>query len=318
MSKPIFNIREEDLAEVLEISVFRLDEIVEFFNGDPDDEWDLVENEDYVFINRAQKIRIFSEQGAYAVAEYLESITSKSLWDRVVEFFTKRKEQLRKSIVRKAVLESSADIIYFGGTAFLPHQSMRRLLGTNGATLNRYLDSIKRSENPLEIDLDYVDLPDEGLAYSKVAVTRVSNAMADPNTGLRNHARRDWCKDVGFIGKEEMSALESYEAQRERRITSAKSKAKRRDKSTCQITLLKPSKYDAFNLAAHHLYDESTYPDLAYDVDNLITIREDIHKEFHVWMGGTIVSCTANDFLNFLLERYPNASKAIRVVHRMV
>lgn len=92
-------------------------------------------------------------------------------------------------------------------------------------------------------------------------------------------------------------------------IIKAKSKAKTRDKF-CQVTNRKP---DAANplmqLAAHHLYSVNKYPHLATVLENLITIDDQIHKEFHAnWMGGYDIHCTVQDFINFVVERYPDCA----------
>lgn len=56
-------------------------------------------------------------------------------------------------------------------------------------------------------------------------------------------------------------------------------------------------------LAFHHLYNRSTYPELAADQDNLFVITEEVHKDFHGWHEGTIKPCTVNDFIRFIENR---------------
>ncbi len=86
-----------------------------------------------------------------------------------------------------------------------------------------------------------------------------------------------------------------------------------RDKKKCKISEKKApgSKLTGtISVAVHHLYSQSKYPHLAASTDNLITITTDIHNEFHAWNGGTHQSCTIDDFIKFVDERYPEADEA--------
>jgi hypothetical protein len=108
-------------------------------------------------------------------------------------------------------------------------------------------------------------------------------------------------------------SLERFLQEKERKklrfnkdIESTKNKAKRRDKNTCQITLVHQNSKNINAIAAHHLYSVNKCPHLATSIDNLITIDEKIHKEFHLtWMGGYDIECTVQDFIDFITERYP-------------
>ena len=61
-------------------------------------------------------------------------------------------------------------------------------------------------------------------------------------------------------------------------------------------------------LQAHHIRDKTTYPDEAYDLENGIALcsatKKDghaCHVRFHNWfMGGTQVSCDADDLKRFI------------------
>jgi hypothetical protein len=45
---------------------------------------------------------------------------------------------------------------------------------------------------------------------------------------------------------------------------------------------------------------------LALSQENLITIDDRIHQEFHAKMGGFNSTCTIKDFIDFVTERYPD------------
>ncbi|HEY9735069.1 MAG TPA: hypothetical protein V6D06_02260, partial [Trichocoleus sp.] len=67
-----FTIREAELASALEISHEELVEIITFFDSDPNDQWELRENDHFIHLNRSLDERLFSEQGAYAIAKYMD------------------------------------------------------------------------------------------------------------------------------------------------------------------------------------------------------------------------------------------------------
>jgi hypothetical protein len=50
---------------------------------------------------------------------------------------------------------------------------------------------------------------------------------------------------------------------------------------------------------------------LADDIDNIITITEQIHDDFHQWNGGYQKSCTIDDFIQYVEWRYPQKHKEI-------
>ncbi len=69
----------------------------------------------------------------------------------------------------------------------------------------------------------------------------------------------------------------------------------KRDNFTCQKT-----KRRGVRLAVHHIYNYADYPDLRWDVDNGITLAEDIHKEFHRLYGSR--HNTKEQLLEFLTK----------------
>lgn len=79
-------------------------------------------------------------------------------------------------------------------------------------------------------------------------------------------------------------------------------RVRRRDK-VCQVCGSRESG------EAHHLFDKSTYPELAYVASNGVRLcgsskktGNDCHAIFHnVFMGGTKYSCTTEDFDTFQL-----------------
>jgi len=302
-----FTIKEKELAKALEISVERLDEIIAFFESDPDDEWELRENDHYIYVNKALKERIFAEHGAFAIAKYMDSIEKRSIWASIIEFLTRHKQKLRNAFVRRKIHENSSSLTYRNGRNFLSKKDTVNILCTSYARLNQAFDAVKRTDSSFEISKDFDEF--DGVKYYSLRGFFLLSQELSKSLTVKD--RREWCKAVEVVGDPTFLLILAAKTAREKEIGKAKTAAKKRDKKTCQITLQKSNKHNKFDVAAHHIYSDNDYPDLATCVDNLITLHEDIHKEFHAWNGGNQVSCTADNLIDFLMERYPDAENAL-------
>ena len=98
-----FTIRESELAKMLEISMDKLDAIVTFFDDDPDDEWELKENTHFIYLNKSLKERLFSKQGAYVIAKYMEDTQPQNFFARFKEFVTKHREKIRNAFINQKI-----------------------------------------------------------------------------------------------------------------------------------------------------------------------------------------------------------------------
>ena len=325
--KNAFTISEEELAKELEISLERLDKIVDFFDFDPEDEWDLEENEDYIFLNKSKKIRKYSAEGALKIAYYLDDHEKRGIIYRIKDFITQHNRKIRNALARKVICEELSDeenkIIQVNGRSMIHKQSLRRILGTNGARLNRALDDLRKSDTPLEPDVDFAEreLPKKNkrrrrkntknneqnpkleLWFSGRGSFKISRELG---TKLTDKSRRKMClavsKQIQPVLEQKDKTIRIFKQE----VNKAKEKAKKRDK-VCQVTRKKPDKYNNFNLVAHHLYCVRDYKHLATSIYNLLTIDERIHQEFHLsWMDGYDMGCTVQDFIDFVTERYPD------------
>ncbi len=302
--KERFTIKDKELATWFSIQLQRLDEIIDFFDSDTNDEWDLIEKKDYVFINKKMKSRNFSPQGALKIAAYLEQNEKRGIIYRIRDFITQHDARIRKSIARKIITEELIDhgkIIVHHNVAMIHKQSVRRILETNGAKMNATFNEIQKSHLPLEVDKDYAEI-EQQFWFSERGVLLMSKKMSET---LKNKSRQQACKIIFGEFPKQFKTLSQSLVNEVKDIQKAKSKAKRRDQSTCQITGRKPANHDQFNLAVHHLYCSKKYPHLATVDVNLITIAEDIHKEFHGSLGGFDKPCTLDDFLEFVHYYYP-------------
>ena len=106
--------------------------------------------------------------------------------------------------------------------------------------------------------------------------------------------------------------ITSEQDAQEKKIKSAMGKARTLDKKTCQITGEKRTATNMINITAHHIYSRQHYPQLATSIDNLITLKDQIHLDFHAWNGGSSKPCTADDLMRFATELYPENHKVIQ------
>lgn len=91
-------------------------------------------------------------------------------------------------------------------------------------------------------------------------------------------------------------------------------KALLRDRFTCQVCGANGKKTE---FAIHHLWDAHRNPKHRLKLDNLVTLCEPCHVDFHRWNGGTHRACTAPDFESYRLQRsrYGRAFFRLRVRH---
>ncbi|MCA2643606.1 MULTISPECIES: hypothetical protein [unclassified Microcystis] len=307
--KEIFTIREAELIQWLSISHKRLDEIVSFFDADPNDDWDLVEGDDYQFVNKEKKLRNFSPKGAFKIASYIEKNEKRGIFYKFKEFFTKHDQKIRRSLARKLIfaeLTDSGEIQVYQGVAMIHKQSLRRILETNGAKLNKTVNHLQqRTDKPLELGVDFYEDEKREFWFSESGIVMISKSMSET---LTNKSRQEMCKMIAMefpLAFKEIQEHLDDDTKQKIEIEKAKKRAKTRDKNTCQVTGQKPDKDVKFNLAVHHLYSVQKYPHLATLDLNLVTIKEEIHQEFHGNLGGFHQPCTIEDFIEFLHIYYP-------------
>jgi hypothetical protein len=314
-----FILDERELAKVLGKTIQELDEIVAFFDADQDDDWELIENIDFRYANARMKKRVYSAQGAHAIARYVDQHPEhdkRNLFKKIKDWVLDAKGKVRKSLVRQHIITNldihNKNIIRVkNGSPYIFRKSCVLLLKTSFAKWNSVLKDIQKTATPfipgehLEEDIDLQDT-----FFRSDALSRVGLQLSKE---LKNKQRRLWCEDFNLECQSVIKQLMSEEEARLKRIQTAKEKAKKRDKKRCQVTGVHRDKYNNVTVEAHHLYCASIFPHLADLEDNLITLDSTIHQDFHAFMGGTQVPCTVDDFLLFLHENHPDSTQRLGV-----
>lgn len=298
-----FTITEKQLSEALEISLEKLEEIITIFDADKDDEWELTENYHFVYLNKSLQERLFSEQGAYAIAKYIDEHSPKNLWTIITEFITKHKEKLRNAFINQKILENCSSLTVRNNRHFLSKKDVVSIFCTSHARLNKAFEDLQKSNTPLKMYEDFDDI-DGVKYYSLNGFYQLSRHLSQQ---LTVKDRRGWCGAVEIVGQKTLKMIINAENAKQKRIEQAKRFANKRDGNCCQITGHKYDKHNkSVNITAHHLYSQKDYPHLAENPDNLITLTQEIHQDFHSWNGGTKKPCTPDDLIKFVKELYPD------------
>lgn len=158
-----FTIREAELATALEITHQELDKVIQFFDSDPNDQWELCENDHFIYLNKSLNERLFSEQGAYAIAKYMDEKATKSIWERIVEFITGHKEKIRNAFISRKIQDNSSSLTVKNNRHFLSKKDVVNILCTSHARLNKAFDEIQKSPDPMKIYEDFDDI--DGVRY---------------------------------------------------------------------------------------------------------------------------------------------------------
>ena len=294
-----FTIRELELAQMLEITRERLDEIIIFFDADLKDQWELKENDHFIYLNKSLNERLFSEQGAYAIAKYIDETQPQNIWARIKEFITKHRAKIRNAFINQKIQENCSSLTLRNDRHFLSKKDVVSIFCTSYARINKAFEEIRVSDSPLIIYQDFDDF--EGVRhYSFSGLNKLSRHLAK---ALTVKDRRSWCEAVEVVGKKTFKLIIDAETAQQKRIDAAMAKAKKRDKSQCQITGVKHDKHNkSVNICVHHIYDKQHYQHLADVEDNLITLSQEVHNDFHTWNGGFQKSCTAKNLIDFVQQ----------------
>jgi hypothetical protein len=305
----------KELIATLNITDQELIDIEKFFDSIPDDEWELIEGKDYRIVS-GKGLREYTESGAYTIARYLEETktTKGGFWARLQEWIFHTTENIRKSFVKKKILENSSSLLRRRDQFWISRSDAVSVFGTRSDYLTKMADYTQRTTFPLIKGEDFDEFVDEGgLYFSLAGIRKLSFAFSEC---LNKKNRKAECKDVGEVIVPQIKDIVHQIKKRQDQIAKAKDQAKSREKKICQVTGVKGNKVQTINMAAHHLYSCNEYPLLASSVDNLITITCEVHDQFHQhYMGGTQKPCTIDDFIKFVEQYYPSNTEVIIWLH---
>lgn len=309
-----FDITSEELATALGIKEEKLDSICEFFDSDPNDDWELELNTHYKL--GSYEARIFSYEGALEICSYLEAESEKESFFRkfkniLEEWFTGRKRRLKGLCIAKQIEKFNTldnELIFHNSKAFLSPRACRSLLGLGKRqdVLRDAFNKVQKNTEKeiLKIGVDFYDNEPERVCEPEkrnyyFSGSGLSSIGEQLGVQLTRRYRQDYVKIVAEYAPKALMAIERQEQEKNNKIKKAMETVRKKAKGRCQITNKKQSIHK-FDLEVHHLYDRKTYPEYADLEINLIAISGIIHADFHKWMGGPNVSCKASDMEKYI------------------
>lgn len=299
----------QELIKTLKISDQELIDIEEFFDSIPDDKWELIEGKDYRVVIKATGLREYTQSGGYTIARYLEATKKQNVWQRLKEWFLHTKKEIRRSFIRKKILDSSSSLIRRKDQFFISRADIIAIFSTRSSYLTKMLDYAKHTQFSLVEGKHYENIDKGGEYFSLQGVYQLAQAF---NECLTKKNRKEWCKDVGEVIKPQIDDIVAQIQKREKRIQTVMNRVKKRDRQTCQVTRQRKTSINKLKLAAHHLYSADEYPYLADVENNLITLTSEVHDQFHHdCMSGSHKPCTINDFINFVQKYYSSNTQVI-------
>ena len=228
-----FLIKEIQLAEALDIPNQKLHDIQVFFDAYQDDEWELLKDKDYII---EAGNRIYTYEGAYAIAEYLHTTEKQNFITKIIEWFTHFKEKLRQSLVKQKivdVIDSPGKLVKVNQYHFISKKDIVTILGTNHARINSAFREIQRSKRPLIIEQDFLDIEDKRY-YSLKGLFKITKHLG---AELTRKNRRDWCNDVGKVGDKTVKTIVKVWDKWQQEIDQAKRFVRKtRDKNRCRVS----------------------------------------------------------------------------------
>jgi len=297
-------ITSQELIAILNITDDKLLEVEKFFDSIPDDAWELNRGKDYRIVNHSTGLREYTSSGAYTLSRYLEASEKHGFWRTITEWFTHKQEKIRKSFIKKKILDNCSSLTKRNNYFFISRTDVVSIFGTRSDYLTKMAEHTRRSQQPLIKGQDYDDFPDRGgLHFSLSGIAKLAKAFEECQTKKN---RKQECKDVGEVILPQVEDIVEQIKNRDKRIQSAMDRVKRRDRQTCQISRKRKTSINKLKVAAHHLYSVSGYPFLADVENNLITLSDEVHTQFHQeYMGGSCKPCTVDDLIAFVHEYYP-------------
>jgi hypothetical protein len=282
----------------------------------------LIENQDYRIVIKSKGLRDYSEKGAYSlISYYFKEINADSMidfnkkWQEIKGFIAQRRIDIQLAFVGDHIFTHCCSLVKRSDLFFIAESDLVVIFKTTRRYLREAFTEAGRSDITILVeDIDYSDnISESERYYSMTGTGKLATVMSNR---LTREERRRWCEQVDDLFPDTINKIIHQIDQRWKRIEGIKNKVKAQAQNICQVTGNKQNKLDGDSLAAHHLYDQATYPQLADVETNLLVIKQEIHKRFHdQYMKGTKKGCTINDFIRFIKINYPKCNECLNILN---
>lgn len=305
MAREDFFITEEDVLRGLDLKKPELEQIISAIEKEKDKfVWE--EETHFRYVHKGHKKRDFSRLALIVLGEYFETNQQSKQATKVLELLTKKISEEEKKQIDLKIVESTLSIIGDNSSTiklrrnryWINFRDVLKILKTNTLRLEQAFEGIARSDLPLIIEEDFEDIEDDR-HYSFSGLERISLELSEK---LTDRLERLYAARVHKVAIPIIKYKATPKLPLKAEIDRAMKEALKKQNNKCQITGETQSKTTI--LAVHHLYNKSTYPELAAEQDNLLVIKQEIHQEFHCWHQGSMKPCTISDFRLFIKAKY--------------
>ncbi|MGB3206064.1 MAG: hypothetical protein WBB28_13820 [Crinalium sp.] len=310
--REVFYITESSLAEAFNLNPKDFDLIVEALTSTDNEEVRLKEWVHFIiqgYVNKRYPKRIFSKEGAIAIASYrdVNGAVDETHINTVFALLERYRINQIDATVRRSVYENSSSIALRRQRHWLNREDVMKILKTNKSRLEKAFQDIQRSDTPMIIDEDFEN--QDQVYYSLSGLEKLSLELS---VSLRSEERREYCSRVTAVAPPVIQFLSLIASPSQEDVEKTVRYVKNKDKF-CQVTGVARDKYEnqLIKLVGHHLYDKNNYWFLADATENIITIAEQVSDDFHQWNGGFNRTCTIDDFIKYVEWRYPEKHEAI-------
>ncbi len=334
--REVFYINEDSLVRAFGQERRDFDEVVEILASSPDEALQIKEYVHFIiqgYVAKKQAIRIFSQEGAIAIASYLDinGKIDKTAIDAVLSLIEQYRIERLDTQIRRSVYENSSSLIQRNDRHWLAREEVIKIFRTSRNKLSSVFKHIQESGMPMiegvdfdnlylsfswsdRLVMDYLEEDSQitRSSYFYFSLSGLERLSVELSKELRTQERREYCQRVGEVAPPILKFLALTPSPSDQEIKRTVQYVKNKDRR-CQITGVCRDKYEnrRVKLVGHHLYDRKTYAFLASDPDNIIAIDELVSDDFHQWNGGNHVSCTIDDFIDYVEWKYPQKHEAI-------
>ncbi|MBE9182610.1 hypothetical protein IQ268_29095 [Oculatella sp. LEGE 06141] len=253
----------EETAQILGIQLKRLYSICKTFDARDDDQWDLAEGEHFEWLSRTIGTRRFYEEGAMAIAKYIQEVDTAGrlagFVDAVVEKITNRRKRTRQMLVRRRVIlevKDLDDLVVRGNLVFVKRPRAIGFLDTNGKGLNAAARREQQNyalsgREPMEKGVHF-DTVEDVEYWSQRGLVRIAQNMSE---NLSQKSRRAWTEAVAEVYEDAIEQQRKYLDSFDAKVQKAKAQVKALANNKCQVTLEKQTPASPFDMHVHHLFD---------------------------------------------------------------
>lgn len=241
-SRKDFYIKENSLAEALNLEPKIFDSIVNYLEKFPDENPQLKEHLHFVvqyyvlsYYVEKQPIRLFSREGALVIAKHIDmrGETTEDALKKVVKLLNKYRCIKIDGKVLRTVYENSSSLVLRNKRHWLSREDVVHIFRTSSLRLDRAFKDIQRSDAPMKINVDFENYGEQRF-FSLSGLEKLSMELS---LKLCSKERRYYCSRVKEVAPPVVEQLSLFPSPTEDEIKKAVNFVKNKDKC-CQISCL--------------------------------------------------------------------------------